>query len=173
MLSEFEKLVFILPARKLFYVCLAIAFISISLLEAVGIGLIGPFIYLASDPERISEIPLLESAYRYFSLDSYNNAVAILGLFIVFFFLMKSYLIRRMQAYIFSISYKQEAALSMRLMRKYMSAPYTFHLNQSSSHVLHVVISVVKKVSLGVLVPLLTCISNLVLFIAISTLLFL
>ena len=152
---------------------MALGFISVSMTEALGIGLVGPFLYLLNNPSEAISNPYSGWLYRQLNLSSTNVFVAIIGAAIVLFFIIKSLVNWKIQTQIFRFSYEQEARLTKKLLRAYLTAPYTYHLSKESSYIVHVVSDDVKKLSHGVLVPLLTVLSNITIITSISVLLFL
>lgn len=161
----------ILSIGKLRFLFIAIGFILVSILEAFGIGLIGPFIYFVNEPEAIQKQPFLNWIYQQLNISSPNTFLSLLGLAIVVFFAFKSAMNWKVQSYIYRFSFTQEAKLAKRLMRLYLSAPYTYHLSKDSSYIINTVLSDVKKLSLGVFVPGLTIIANVTVITSLSILL--
>ena len=63
-----ETIASILLISKIKFLLIAIGFILVSVLEAFGIGLIGPFIYFVSEPDAIQQQPLLKWIYQQLNL---------------------------------------------------------------------------------------------------------
>ena len=85
-----SKFLFVISAKKTKLLLIVTLFITISLLDAVGIGLIGPFIGLAVKPETIQGNVWLSNLYGYLKLSSINQFIALLGLAVVILFYFKS-----------------------------------------------------------------------------------
>ncbi len=89
MLGYLRKVLYVMTGRRRSLLLLLLMFSLTSVLEAFGIGLIGPFLRLASTPESIHKIPLLDWAYRQLNLQSSSQFILILGLVIVTVFCIK------------------------------------------------------------------------------------
>ncbi|EDX84083.1 ABC transporter, ATP-binding protein [Synechococcus sp. PCC 7335] len=161
----------ILSIGKIKFLLIALGFIFVSVLEAFGIGLIGPFIYFVSDPSAIQRQPYLNRIYQQLNLSSPNDFLLWLGIGIIVFFAFKSMMNWRVQSFIYKFSFTQEAKLAKKLMRLYLKAPYTYHLSKDSSYIINTILSDVKALSLGVFVPSLTILANISVITSLSLLL--
>ena len=157
-----SKLLYVLPAKKSSLILLLSLFILVSMMEAFGIGLIGPFINLASNPESLFKNDFINWIYIQTGSIGQNKFIALIGLFIIIIFGIKSYLSWRVQTYVFTFSYQQETALTNKMLHTYLNAPYTFHLEKSSNYIIHNTFAESKSISNTILIPLLTSISNLI-----------
>jgi ATP-binding cassette, subfamily B, bacterial PglK len=166
-----SKLLYILPAKKSRLVILLIFFMIVSLLEAFGIGLIGPFINLASEPRVIGRNDFVRSVYELTGSIGYNKFIALVGLLIILTFCIKSYISWRVQTYVFTFSYQQQGKLSDKLLHTYLNAPYTFHLEKSTNYIIQNTVNETKDFSNGILIPFLTSISNFIISVSLATML--
>ena len=173
MLKYLSKILYVLPAKKITLISLFLAFTLVSVMEAFGIGLIGPFINLATNPDIITQNSWLNAAYLQSGVKNINQFIALIGLLIVVTFCIKAFFSWRIQTYVFIFSFKQQGELINKLIHSYLEAPYTFHLNKSSSHIIQNIINETKTFSSSVLIPLLNSTSNLIIAICLSILLFL
>lgn len=82
MLQYLSKFLYILQGKHQKLLMLAVLFIVVSALEVIGIGLIGPFIQIATAP-TISEIPWASLIYNRFELTSRSQFLFIFGSFII------------------------------------------------------------------------------------------
>lgn len=167
----FSKFLFILSDKKIEFSILIVLFLVVSVLEAFGIGLIGPFLALASEPSSIYQDDRLLTLYRASGLSDEGQFVALSGVVIVLLFCIKSLVSWVVQARVFIFSYAEQGRLVSRLMRAYFEAPYTFHLNRSSSIIIQNIVEETRAFSNGVLIPLLTSISNILVIAALIVLL--
>lgn len=163
----------LLSISKLRLLIIVLGFVFVSTLEALGIGLIGPFIYLASEPSRVRGNDFLYAIYSYLQFQEPIHFILLFGLAIICFFLFKSCVNWKVQSSIYRYSFTQEARLAKKLMQLYLSAPYVYHLKKDSSYVINTVLNDVKKLSLGVFVPGLTVVANVSVIASLSMLLFL
>jgi ATP-binding cassette, subfamily B, bacterial PglK len=160
MFRYLSKILYILPGKKISLILLLLSFILVSVLEVFGIGLIGPFIALASNPNIIHKIYWLEQIYLYSRLESGTQFIPLIGLFIVVIFCFKSLLSWKAQTYIFTFSYKRQGLLMKKLMHEYLEAPYTFHLSKNSAHFIQSVVSDTQTFANSCITTLLTAIAN-------------
>ena len=160
MFRYLSKVLYILPGKRTSLILLLLSFILVSVLEVFGIGLIGPFIALASDPSIIHKIYWLEQIYLYSRLESGTQLIPLIGLFIVVIFCFKSLLSWKVQTYIFTFSYERQGLLIKKLMHEYLEAPYTFHLSKNSAHFIQSVVSDTQIFANSCVTTLLTAIAN-------------
>nr|WP_263972553.1 ABC transporter ATP-binding protein [Pseudanabaena yagii] len=130
------------------------------MLDAIGIGLIGPFIGLAVKPETIERSAWLYSLYGYLNLKSINQFIALIGLAIIILFYFKSFLYYRIQNYVLKFCYTQQVWLRLRMLRTYLSLPYTFYLKTNSAHVIQNIGTESANFTYSIAVPLLNSIAN-------------
>ncbi len=170
MLKYLSKFAFLLGPRKRRLVFLMVAFLFLSLLETVGIGLVGPFIALASNPEFLQRQPKLAWICNQLGL-SRANSLVFFGLVLIVLFYIKAYLGFTVQRQIFDFGFRVQGDLCSRLMRAYLRAPYTFHLGINSSLLLQNITDDTARFSTRVITPLLFAVSNLVIIAALGLLL--
>ncbi len=171
MFRYLSKILYILPGKKISLILLLLSFILVSVLEVFGIGLIGPFIALASNPNIIHRIYWLEQIYLYSRLESGTQFIPLIGLFIVVIFCFKSLLSWKSQTYTFTFSYKRQGLLMKKLMHEYLEAPYTFHLSKNSAHFIQSVVSDTQIFANSCITTLLTAIANGLVIFSLSVLL--
>jgi ABC-type multidrug transport system fused ATPase/permease subunit len=163
---------YVLPAKKSSLVLLLILFTFVSSLEVVGIGLIGPFISLASNPDAvIQQNDWIRWIYNQLGLTQASQMVALIGAVVILIFCFKSLMSWSIQSYIFKYSYIQRGRLVSKFMRSYLDAPYTFYLTKNSAHLIDHVVGETTKFANSVLSTLLSSTANLFTLIAISILL--
>jgi ATP-binding cassette, subfamily B, bacterial PglK len=87
-------------AKKLFYTLgnpkyqllgLVLAFLIISVLDTMGIGLVGPFVLLSREPQSIHQHQWLLWLYQEIGFNSESDFVIGFGLAIIAIFLLKSF----------------------------------------------------------------------------------
>ena len=100
--------------------------------EILGLGSLLPVLSLIANPENLKEIPLL-SEISYLNELTYNYLVLVLLILIGILYLIKtlflSYLIYRQNRFLANIL----ATISNNLFTNYLTQPYKFHINNSSS----------------------------------------
>ena len=162
MLKYFSKVWYILKGSRKRLPFLLFVFILSSVAEALGIGLIGPLLELASNPDSLHQIPLLKWAYLQLNLQSSEQFIPIVGLVIAIVFCLKSCLYFLAQKYINSYSFNQKAKLTSRLLKAYLTVPYTFYLRKNSASIINNISSETIWFTYGCLLPLLGGIANLI-----------
>ena len=155
-----SRVLYVISAKKIELILLLVAFLSVSILDALGIGLVGPFIGLATNPALINQNPWLSNFYNSLALKSTNQFIGLLGLAIVAIFYFKSFLYYRIQQYVYRFCFTQQVKLRVRLLHTYLFLPYTFHLKTNSANLIQNIINESQNFSYSVAIPLLNSISN-------------
>lgn len=150
-----SKFLYIIGKQKNRLILLVFLFLLTSLLDTVGIGLIGPFIALASTPGSIHKNFWLYWVYAQSGLNSESLFIALFGLAITVIFYAKSFLSFRVQKYVFKFSYNQKGELCEKLLRAYLAAPYTFHLSRNTALLIQNIINETNHFCNGIMLPLL------------------
>lgn len=157
-LSQF---LYVISAKKIELILLLIAFLLVSLMDALGIGLVGPFMGLATNPELIHKNIWLANTYKTLGLKSSNQFIGLLGLTIIIIFYLKSFFYYQIQRYVFHFCFTQQVKLRLRLLHTYLFLPYTFHLKTNSANLIQNIIKEAENFSYSVAIPLLGSIANL------------
>jgi len=155
-----SKFLYIISARKTKLLLILCLFLTISALDAVGIGLIGPFIAVATNPALVQSNSWIAEFYKYSNVTSINHFIGLLGLIIVTFFYFKSFLYYRIQQYVLEFCYAQQIKLRLRLMDTYFLLPYTFHLRTNSANIIQNIVNESANFTYFVAIPLLNAIAN-------------
>jgi ATP-binding cassette, subfamily B, bacterial PglK len=171
MYNYLSKLLYIVAASKRKLFALLLAFTLASVIEALGIGMIGPFINIATNPTIVSQNSFLNWAYVQTGFTSINHFIVLIGLAVIAIFCVKSVFSWYVQTYVFIFSYEQQHLLSNKLLHSYLTAPYTFHLNKSSAHIIQNIVTETKSFSNEVLIPFLASVSNLIITFSLGVLL--
>lgn len=172
MFSYLSKFLYVLPAKKSSLVLMLVLFTFVSTIEVIGIGLIGPFISLASRPEAVvKESSQIAWLYKQLGFTQPSQMVAFIGILVIIIFCVKSFISWSIQSYIFKYSYIQRGRLVSKLMTAYIEAPYTFYLSKNSAHLIDHIVGETTKFADAVLSTLLSSTANFITLIAISVLL--
>ncbi|MEM8501874.1 MAG: ABC transporter ATP-binding protein [Cyanobacteria bacterium P01_D01_bin.1] len=167
-----KRLLYILPAKNIELLRTILQFIAASCLEVFGIGIIGPFLGLATDPALLHERNFLKSIYSASGVTEESTFIAILGIVVILVFCFKSFVAWYTQAYIAMFSDEQQRLIINKMIGGYLQAPYIYHTKKNSSSIIDTIIEVANTFTLGILNPLLTSIANLFVMLAIFILLF-
>ena len=102
-------------------------------MEAVGVASIMPFLSVLSNPEVIKEEIYLSFTYEYLNFSSINDFLIFLGT-AVFFLVVFGLGLKSLTIYcIARFSHMQNYSLSTKLLRSYLSRPYSWFLNRNSA----------------------------------------
>lgn len=137
MKTFFKQCIFLLDeeAKKQFPVLLLI-FLSSSLLDVIGIGLVGAFLLLIVNfSQVIHKLPLMLQYQS--NLVSENKVIVIVGFFLIFAFIFKAFWGIYSQKKIVSFTSQFSTRLKIQLMRGYQTAAYAFHLKQNSGYLIN------------------------------------
>ncbi|MCP2728636.1 ABC transporter ATP-binding protein [Limnofasciculus baicalensis] len=162
MIKYLSKVLYVLSGRKSKLLLILLMFVGTSVLEALGIGLIGPFITIASKPESIHTIGVLDWVYRQLGLQSSSHFIPVLGLVIIFIFCFKSISYFLARTYIYKFTFDQKRQQMSRLLHAYLAVPYTFHLSRNTASLIKNIILETNSFTLSCMQPLLEGAANLV-----------
>lgn len=140
-------------------------------IETLGIGLIGPFIAFASKPEAIKKTIIIGNIYDLFGFESEKQFIALLALFIIIVFYVKSFLNFVIRRYIFTFVYFYQGKLRAKLLGAYMQMPYTFHLKNNSAFLIQSIMNHTVTFCNGILLELLNSFVSLTIITFLSVLL--
>jgi ATP-binding cassette, subfamily B, bacterial PglK len=159
MKKYFSKFLYVISAKK------------ISILDALGIGLVGPFMSLATNPDLVFKNSWLNWGYVNSGFQSTSQYIALLGLGIIIIFGIKSLLYFQVQRYIYNFSLTQQGLLRLRLLHGYLTVNYTYHLNKNSALLIQNIIHETFIFCYSVTLPLLSTAANCVVVFALILLL--
>jgi ABC-type multidrug transport system fused ATPase/permease subunit len=160
MLAYFSKVLYVLEGKRKGLLFLLFIFALTSVLEALGIGLIGPFLNVASSPESIHKIPILDWVYRQLELQDSIQVVPILGIGIAIIFCLKSLLYFLSWANIYQYSSELNQSLITKLLNAYLAVPYAFHLNRNTASLIKNILIETSTFTGACILPLLRATVN-------------
>ena len=162
MIKYLSKVLYVLAGKKSTLLLLVLMFILTSVIEALGIGLIGPFLTIASQPETIQKIGLFNWIYQGLNLESSKQFICLLGIGIIIVFCIKSGGYFLVRTYIFKYTFDQKRKQMSRLMNAYLVVPYSFHLSRNTAGLVKNIILETNNFTLNCMQPLLEGTANLV-----------
>ena len=166
-----KKFLYILDERKQALGLLLVFIFLNSILETVGIGLIGPFIALASQPNIINKNSWLNRIYETFSFSSTNQFVISAAVAILVLFYVKSFFSFKVREYIFLFGLSHQGELRSRLLDSYLRMPYSFHLKNNTAFLIQSIVNETDTFCNGTLLQILNSTVNLVMMVALVGLL--
>jgi ATP-binding cassette, subfamily B, bacterial PglK len=166
-----SKLLYVTQENHRQLVTMIFLFIFISGLEVFGTGAIGPFIAIATNPSTIASNQWLHVIYQQLNFNSEQQFLIALGLLVVVAFYAKAFFSFNAQKSVFEFGYGLRGKLAYKLMKAYIEAPYSFHLGTNSATLIQNVVTSTDMVCIGLIMSLLTSISNGVIILALIILL--
>jgi ATP-binding cassette, subfamily B, bacterial PglK len=146
-------------------------FLFISGLEVFGTGIIGPFIAIATNPDLVNSNVWLNLIYVKLNFSSEQQFLLVFGFLVIIAFYVKAFLSFHSQKAVFQFVSNLKSDLTRKLMKAYIEAPYSFHLNVNSSTLIQNIISTIDSVCSGVIMNILTSTSNILIVLALMALL--
>jgi ABC-type multidrug transport system fused ATPase/permease subunit len=171
MKSFISKFLFIIGDRKKKLFHLLLLFLLISVIDAIGIGLIYPFIKLATEPSLIDKNTITAFLVNQLNLSPSYYLIPILGGVITIIFIVQSISYLFAQKYISDFIYEQKRVLTLDLMKAYLYAPYTFHLKKNTATITNTIITEVSIFCGSFLTAFLRGITNFIILIVLLLLL--
>lgn len=160
MIKYIAKFLYILPTNALNLFWLLLLFLISPFLDTIGIGGIGAFTGLATNPKSIRQNDWLLGIYNQLNLNNVQEFICLLGLGILLIFYIKSALSFWIQGETFRFSYSQQRKLRLRLMSIYLAAPYTFHLKTNTALLIQNIFNETNQFSNNIIIPFLRTISE-------------
>lgn len=146
-----------------------------ALFETIGIGLIVPFVGIATDPQMIHDQYILNFLYSMLNFQSTNSFLMFATICLMLVFVFKNIYLVFFYYLQYRFVYNQQVRHSQSLFQAYLTKPYTFHLQKNTAELLRNVNNEVPRVFNSILIPgflllteliVITCIVTLLLFIA-------
>lgn len=146
--------------------------LAMAIFQAIGVASIFPFINMIMDPGVIITNQWLNYSYNVLGFNSNNSFLIfsgfiVLGLLIIGNFISAFAIWFRMR-----FVWKKSHDLSVTLLGKYLSMPYTYFLNQNTSDLGKNVLAEVQQLTANFFLPLLAIFTNVIIVAVILMLLF-
>ncbi|MEM6450715.1 MAG: ATP-binding cassette domain-containing protein [Cyanobacteria bacterium P01_D01_bin.105] len=161
MLKYLSKVLYILSGSRLQLGLLLSSFVFSSVLEALGVGLIAPYLAIADNP-NIAREGVLSRLLNLFNWQSDGQIITGLAVILIILFCLKTVVYFLCKLYILKYSYWQKNQLESRLMRTYLRIPYIFHLNKNSAVLIKNIAIESHQFTTNNLIPLLEIIANII-----------
>ena len=114
--------------------------------EAVGIGVVMPFVSLLAHPELVEKYAVLSWMKRAAGVSTHVGLVTVLGIALVAVFVLKNLYLLGVQHAQARYVYQRQIRLENELFETYLRRPWTFHLQNNSSELIHAVSVEVSQV---------------------------
>ena len=165
------EIFYVLGDRSKLIPFMVLAFLGLSLLDVMGIGLIAPFLATIIFPDNSDDSGIFAYILSLGFFSDYKEAILYCSIGLVLIFLTKSIvgvLINRM---ILKFCFSQGVKLRTYLMESYLSLPYEAYINRNSSDYIYNIEQLANQYSQTILQSLLRVISESLIIIAIISLL--
>lgn len=130
----FTKLFSVLTRHdKRFLFILVLISIAVSMIEMIGVGATLPFITIASDFSTIHTTSAIESVYRFFHFSSDIDFVVACGIFLLFFYFLRSLLNLGYFYLLAKFSKGRYHLIAYRLFENYLGMSYRNFVNKNSA----------------------------------------
>ena len=166
-----SKFFYVTKGKHKAFLSISCLFIVSSVFEMLGVGLMGPFAAMVTDSKFITNTNFLNTIYDKFSFESPQKFILVFGILTIIAFYIKAALGFMAQKAIAEFSHGLKGDLSTKLMKSYLDAPYTLHLTKNSANLVQSVVTYTDRFCVGLVLSLLTAISNGVVIIALVILL--
>jgi len=124
------------PLQRRQVAILLVAMVFGAGLEALGVGLIMPLIALLSDPDPLSKYWMLQQLHHALGLSSTKDLLLMCCVGLLIVYLGKNAYLGWMYKAQYAFTYHGQANTARKLLREYLSRPYTFHVQKNSSELL-------------------------------------
>jgi ATP-binding cassette, subfamily B, bacterial PglK len=122
-------------------------FISSSVLDLAGIGLIAPYVALITNPDLFLEGEIYKLLVSAGLSTDHEQLIILLGLLLITVFLIKAVSSILITRTIISFGLNQQVNLCSYLMRSYQKLPYVIYLRRNSSEYIHAIQTLTSQFS--------------------------
>lgn len=158
MLSRSER-------NRLLLLCIGI--VMLALVETAGIGSIGPFLAVATNPAIIHNNSVLSLIYNRLGFTSDTHFVIATGFVVIVITVIRNVLAALVRYSEIRFGQMRNHSISTRLFAHYLSQPYAFFLSRNSSQLSRNILAEVQETVRHFLIPFLETISKAVVALAI------
>ena len=161
MIDVYKKLFFLLSSREkrnaflLFFIT-----VIMGLLEVLGVASVMPFIAVVANPDIIHSNIYLKTVYAKLMFTNEQYFLYFLGI-LSFLIVVGSLTLKAITQWALArYTFMRNYTISYRLLKGYLSQPYTWFLNKHSSDLGKTILSEVGQVINGTLMPAMTFVAN-------------
>ncbi len=155
MRKAIHKFLYIMGDRRKALFALVVLILLNSILEAIGIGLIGPFVALVNNPSLVKSISVLDFVYSGLNFSSTNQFIVASAVFILVIVYVKSFFAFKVRQYIFLYALSHLGELRSRLLYAYLRMPYSFHLKSNTAFLIQNIVNETEVFCNGTLLQIL------------------
>jgi len=170
----FQDSYYLMGISKIKLSLIFILFLASGFLDIVSLALVGPFIAFANEPSAAKQFIFWDYIDEYiFNLSAITNenVILLLGLIIIFTFLVKAITAYFIRLFIAKFSLRLECDLRSRLMKTYQNLPYLFHVTTNTASIIQCIYRYTSVFANGIVMPVLTLLAEIITILAILVLL--
>lgn len=139
--------------EKIFLIVLFVMMFIASMLEIVGIGAIPAFLAVIINPEKLSIYPVVSSIAQMLNLTEKSNLIVWGSVLLILIFILKNFFIAALYYSKSKFLFSFKKRLEISLYKKYIYAPFEFHLNTNSSDLIRNVTQEITHIVVNFLLP--------------------
>ena len=136
--------------------------------EVISLGAVIPFLAILASPKRVMSYPEASSVMSFWGVTSNKGLITIFTAIFILAALLAGATRSILLSFSTKLSFLIGADLGLKVFHRALRLPYSVHISSNSSDVISGVINKIDNVVFGVLFPLLTIISSMVLLVAIT-----
>ncbi|MGC1525205.1 MAG: ABC transporter ATP-binding protein/permease [Phormidesmis sp.] len=155
-----SKVLYVLSDKHKQLAVMLVVFMFVSVLEALGIGLIGPFLSVVGNPDIVRDHSWFGSLASTFGLESDQQIIVVSAILVLGIFCFKSLAYFLCKVYIYRFGYQCKQELESRLVYTYLNISYLFHLNRNSATLINNLAFESIQFTSNCLIPLLEIVAN-------------
>ncbi len=167
MAAHLRKIFFIFGGLNRDVALLGGAFLVRSFLDLVGVGILGPFVALALDPDVFLKTEAMLWVGEHWILPDTETLLVMLGCGVALLYVIKAAAAIALQWAISQVTYDQQRRLRIRMLQAYLNAPFKVFLEKNSSERVQSIIGNVTMYTENTLVPLFHAVTECIVFIII------
>jgi ATP-binding cassette, subfamily B, bacterial PglK len=169
-----EQLWYILsPRERIGSLLLLCGMALAAMFEAVGIGLLVPFVAILKEPELVFRAAPARFLLSLLEIREPQAVIVAVGLGLVGIFVLKSGYLMILYRSLFRYVFGTQVRLARQLLTGYLSVAYTFHLQRNSAEIIRTTTESLQRFTIGFLVGLLIVLGELLVVAALLLLLML
>lgn len=166
-----QQYFYILGDKRIRLALIVGLFVFSSLLELIGIGLVGPFMGAIISPDTIMVGSGVFEGFKEHLPNNPKDFILFLGIGIICIFYIKGFTAYWVQKTIVKFSFDHQAHIISKLMKAYQSMPYEEHLRRNSASFINTVTGHTRFYTEMTLMASLKFVSELIIFVSILMLL--
>lgn len=163
-----REFLYILQGHRLQLLMMVGLFATLSAMDVLGVGLIGPFVAAVLEPARLLRFPRISHVLAVIGSPLHLAAIPALGVVLLGVFAIKGVLAYSIHHRILAFAFRVRESLIKRLMRAYLGMPYQFYLDRNSSTLVQSIVNNTKVATDDLLIPVMRSISDLLVLVLIA-----